>query len=97
MSEVAQYTVRDGVAVITMNNPPVNGLGNALRAGLMEALKKAEGELALARKAAEDARLAAETAKQEREKAADGTAAKKATGTRGTGNCFTFNSRTFCQ
>jgi 3-hydroxyacyl-CoA dehydrogenase len=46
MSEVAQYTVRDGVAVITMNNPPVNGLGNALRAGLMEALKKAEADAA---------------------------------------------------
>ena len=33
MSEVAPYAVRDGVAVITLNNPPVNGLGNALRAG----------------------------------------------------------------
>ena len=44
MSEVAQYAVRDGVAVITMNNPPVNGLGNALRAALMEALKKAEAD-----------------------------------------------------
>ncbi|HEV3007572.1 MAG TPA: 3-hydroxyacyl-CoA dehydrogenase NAD-binding domain-containing protein [Burkholderiales bacterium] len=44
MSEVAQYTVRDGIAVITMNNPPVNGLGNALRAGLMERLKQAEAD-----------------------------------------------------
>src|SRR5688572_1068271 len=44
MSDVAQYTVRDGVAVITMNNPPVNGLGNALRAGLMQGLKKAEAD-----------------------------------------------------
>ena len=34
MSEAAQYAVRDGVAVITLNNPPVNGLGNALRAGV---------------------------------------------------------------
>ena len=33
MSEAAQYAVRDGIAVITLNNPPVNGLGNALRAG----------------------------------------------------------------
>jgi enoyl-CoA hydratase/carnithine racemase len=47
MSDVAQYTVRDGVAVITMNNPPVNGLGNALRAGLMERLKKAESDPAV--------------------------------------------------
>ena len=32
MSDVAHYAVRDAIAVITMNNPPVNGLGNALRA-----------------------------------------------------------------
>ena len=44
MSEVAHYTVRDGIAVITMNNPPVNGLGNALRARLMECLRKAEAD-----------------------------------------------------
>src|SRR3989442_2988395 len=31
MNEVASYSVRDGVAVITLNNPPVNGLGNAQR------------------------------------------------------------------
>ena len=47
MSEVAHYTVRDGIAVITMNNPPVNGLGNALRAGLMEGLEKAESDPAV--------------------------------------------------
>jgi 3-hydroxyacyl-CoA dehydrogenase len=44
MSEVAPYAVRDGVAVITLNNPPVNGLGNALRAGIAEGLKKAEAD-----------------------------------------------------
>src|SRR5881392_2291693 len=44
MSEVAAYTVRDGVAVITMNNPPVNGLGNALRAGILQGLQRAEGD-----------------------------------------------------
>jgi 3-hydroxyacyl-CoA dehydrogenase len=47
MSDVAHYTVRDGIAVITMNNPPVNGLGNALRAGLMANLKKAEADPAV--------------------------------------------------
>ena len=47
MSEVAQYAVRDGIAVITMNNPPVNGLGNALRAGLMECLDKADADPAV--------------------------------------------------
>jgi 3-hydroxyacyl-CoA dehydrogenase len=47
MSDVAQYSVRDGIAVITLNNPPVNGLGNALRAGIMESLKKAEADPAV--------------------------------------------------
>src|SRR5437762_1787 len=44
MSEVAPYAVRDGVAVITLNNPPVNGLGNALRAGILAGLQRAEGD-----------------------------------------------------
>ena len=44
MSDVASYAVRDGIAVITMNNPPVNGLGNALRAGLMDNLDKADAD-----------------------------------------------------
>src|SRR6187455_3131271 len=47
MSDVASYAVRDGIAVITMNNPPVNGLGNALRAGLMDALNKADADPAV--------------------------------------------------
>jgi 3-hydroxyacyl-CoA dehydrogenase len=46
MSE-AQYQVRDGIAVITLDNPPVNGLGNALRAALMEHLKKADADPAV--------------------------------------------------
>jgi len=51
MSEAAQrivhYSVRDGIAVITLNHPPVNSLGNALRAAIMEYLKKAEGDPAV--------------------------------------------------
>ncbi len=47
MSDAAPYSVRDGIAVITLNNPPVNGLGNALRAGIMEGLKKAEADAAV--------------------------------------------------
>ena len=51
MSEAAQlivhYAVRDGIAVITLNNPPVNSLGNALRVAIMEYLKKAEGDPAV--------------------------------------------------
>ncbi|HEX2200044.1 MAG TPA: 3-hydroxyacyl-CoA dehydrogenase NAD-binding domain-containing protein [Burkholderiales bacterium] len=44
MSDVARYAVRDGVAVITLDNPPVNGLGNALRAAILELLKKADAD-----------------------------------------------------
>src|SRR6266851_7635988 len=51
MSEAAQrivhYSVRDGIAVITLDNPPVNGLGNALRAGIMENLKQADADAAV--------------------------------------------------
>src|SRR3977135_1951917 len=46
-NEAASYSVRDGVAVITLNNPPVNGLGNALRAAIMEKLKQAEADAAV--------------------------------------------------
>jgi 3-hydroxyacyl-CoA dehydrogenase len=47
MSEAVSYSVRDGIAVITMNNPPVNGLGSKLRPGIMEAIKKAEADSAV--------------------------------------------------
>src|SRR3954452_21199016 len=43
-AEVAAYAVRDGVAVITMNNPPVNGLGNALRAAILKGLERAQDD-----------------------------------------------------
>jgi 3-hydroxyacyl-CoA dehydrogenase len=44
---VAPYAVRDGVAVITLNNPPVNGLGNELRAAILEGLQKADKDPAV--------------------------------------------------
>src|SRR3954470_2984841 len=47
MSDAAPYAVRDGIAVITLNNPPVNGLGNALRAGILEGLDKADADPAV--------------------------------------------------
>src|SRR5688500_6694830 len=47
MSDVAHYAVRDGIAVITLNSPPVNGLGNALRAALLELLQKADADPAV--------------------------------------------------
>jgi 3-hydroxyacyl-CoA dehydrogenase len=47
MTDASQYAVRDGIAVITLNNPPVNGLGNALRAAILENLKTAEADPAV--------------------------------------------------
>lgn len=35
------YTTRDGVAVITLDNPPVNGLGLSTRIGIMDWLDRA--------------------------------------------------------
>src|SRR5207237_3146842 len=32
------------IAGTTPNNPPVNGLGNALRAGILQGLQRAEGD-----------------------------------------------------
>ncbi|MGH9578207.1 MAG: enoyl-CoA hydratase/isomerase family protein, partial [Terriglobales bacterium] len=36
--------MRDGIAVLTMNNPPVNGLGSKLRPGIMDSIRKAEAD-----------------------------------------------------
>src|SRR5258708_37462652 len=38
------YTTRDGVAVITLNNPPVNGLGLSTRPGIVEGLERAQND-----------------------------------------------------
>ena len=46
MSETT-YATDGAVAVVTMNNPPVNGLGHALRAGILEALDKAAADEAV--------------------------------------------------
>ena len=40
----ADYKVHGDVAVITMNNPPVNGLGHATRVGLTNGLDKANAD-----------------------------------------------------
>ena len=40
----ADYKVHGDVAVITMNNPPVNGLGHATRVGLTDGLAKAAAD-----------------------------------------------------
>ena len=47
MSEVVQTVVEDGVALITLDNPPVNALGAAVRQGLMAAIEAAEANTAV--------------------------------------------------
>ena len=43
----ADYTTRDAVAVIRLDNPPVNGLAHAVRAGILEGLDKANADPAI--------------------------------------------------
>jgi 3-hydroxyacyl-CoA dehydrogenase len=43
----ANYEVKGSVALITMNNPPVNGLGYATRSGIFDGLKKAMADKAV--------------------------------------------------
>ncbi|MCS0591410.1 3-hydroxyacyl-CoA dehydrogenase NAD-binding domain-containing protein [Massilia norwichensis] len=43
----ADYQVQNHVAVITLNNPPVNGLGLATRTAAVEALQRAEADPAV--------------------------------------------------
>ena len=43
----AQYTTRGAVAVITLDNPPVNGLGFELRSGLVAGLDRAAADPAV--------------------------------------------------
>ncbi|MCC2955563.1 enoyl-CoA hydratase/isomerase family protein [Massilia sp. IC2-477] len=40
----ADYTVQGSVAVVTLNNPPVNGLGLATRVAAVEAIRRAEAD-----------------------------------------------------
>jgi 3-hydroxyacyl-CoA dehydrogenase len=40
----ADYAVRGTIAVITLNNPPMNGLGHSTRAGITEGLAKANAD-----------------------------------------------------
>ncbi|HLX80770.1 MAG TPA: 3-hydroxyacyl-CoA dehydrogenase NAD-binding domain-containing protein [Burkholderiales bacterium] len=47
MSDAAPYSVRDGIAVITMNNPPVNSMSAANRVHVGGALKKADADPAV--------------------------------------------------
>jgi 3-hydroxyacyl-CoA dehydrogenase len=42
------YTTRDGIAVITLDNPPVNGLGYSTRLGIVEGIERAGADPAVA-------------------------------------------------
>ncbi|MEO6973589.1 MAG: 3-hydroxyacyl-CoA dehydrogenase NAD-binding domain-containing protein [Rhodoferax sp.] len=43
----ADYKIHGDIAVITMNNPPVNGLGHATRIGITDGLSKANADAAV--------------------------------------------------
>ena len=43
----ASYTTRGAIAVITLDNPPVNGLGYELRRGILDGLDRAEADPAV--------------------------------------------------
>ena len=44
MAEIMTYEVENGVAVITLNSPPVNALGYDVRAGIVEGFECAAGD-----------------------------------------------------
>lgn len=44
MSAVVEYKVRDGVALITVNNPPINALTQPVREGLRQRVESAEAD-----------------------------------------------------
>ena len=43
----ARYETRDGVAIVSLDNPPVNGLGLATRTGVVEGLDRAQKDPAV--------------------------------------------------
>ena len=44
MKGTVLYDVKDGVAILTVDNPPVNPLSDGVRTGLFDSLIKAEGD-----------------------------------------------------
>ncbi|RMD48027.1 MAG: 3-hydroxyacyl-CoA dehydrogenase [Alphaproteobacteria bacterium] len=47
MNEQVSWELRDGVALVTVNNPPVNALGHKVRQGLDEAIRRAAADEAV--------------------------------------------------
>ena len=43
MNTVVNYETQDTIAIITLNSPPVNALGQPLRRGIKEAFETAGG------------------------------------------------------
>src|SRR5258705_481042 len=43
----ARYETRDGVAIVSLDNPPVNGLGLATRTGIVEGVDRAQKDPAV--------------------------------------------------
>src|SRR5215472_9394735 len=44
MSDLVQFSVSDGIAVITINNPPVNALSPGVPEGIVEAIRQVESD-----------------------------------------------------
>jgi 3-hydroxyacyl-CoA dehydrogenase len=47
INAVTDLSVEDGIAIITINNPPVNALGHAVREGIVQAMQKADADAAV--------------------------------------------------
>ena len=50
LTEMADYSLEDGIAVITIDNPPVNALSQGVRQGLKDGIAKVELALVRGRK-----------------------------------------------
>ena len=44
MSSATLYEIKNNIAVISLNSPPVNGLGQAVRESILENFKKAHND-----------------------------------------------------
>ncbi len=44
MSDVVSYSIVDGIGIITVDNPPVNALSQAVRQGLLDAVRTAQSD-----------------------------------------------------
>ncbi len=47
INAVTDLSVEDGIAIITINNPPVNALGHAVREGIVQAMQNADADAAV--------------------------------------------------